>query len=317
MKRKLRFNHTKKISYCPYWGDGKKERGTMQKKTTIIGCGDIGLRVSSLYRKENQLVRGFVRSRESLDKCLHKQIEAYQFDMDFQSSKTLAVEKHDLYYFAPPPVSGDKDRRLQKFLEQLSTIPRKIVLISTTGVYGDCAAEWIDETQQAKPKADRAKRRFHAEQSLQVWSSDNKVAWVILRVPGIYALDRLPLARIKKGTPMVRGEEAGWTNRIHADDLAMIAKAVMQDPNADGQIYNACDGNPSVMTHYFDQVADYANLPRPPKITMAEAEKQLSSGILSYLKESRKISNRKLLQELKITLKYPDLMSCLGTYSKK
>lgn len=287
----------------------------MQKKTTIVGCGDIGLRVAGLYKKENQLVSGLVRSQESLGKCLQRHIEGYQFDIDAESSQSLPIQNHDLYYFVPPAKQGQKDTRIQNFLEQLDEIPRKIVLISTTGVYGDCAAEWIDELQPPQPKVGRAKRRLHAEQSLQAWCVQHSVPWVILRVPGIYALDRLPLARIKKGTPMVREEEAGWTNRIHADDLAMIAKKVMEKPEADGEIYNACDGNPSVMTHYFDQVADYANLPRPPKITLAEAEEQLGPGILSYLKESRKISNQKLLQELEITLKYPDLMSCLGMNS--
>lgn len=289
----------------------------MHVKTTILGCGDIGLRVAELYKQENQKVSGLVRSKESIIKCSDKHVKAQLFDLDAESSQSLCLEQHDLYYFVPPPSQGYMDTRLHNFLKQLSAIPRKIVLISTTGVYGDCAAEWIDETQQPQPKVERAKRRLYAEQTLQTWCDEKKLPLTILRVPGIYALDRLPLARIQKGTAMVREEEAGWTNRIHADDLAMIAKTVMQTSKADGKIYNACDGNPSIMTHYFDQVADYANLPRPPKITMAEAEEQLSPGMLSYLKESRKISNQKLLRELNITLKYPNLASCLGENSKK
>lgn len=289
----------------------------MQATTTIIGCGDIGLRLAQLYKQENATVQAVVRSEDSLLKCLQAQLECHQFDLDTESSQSLDIAKHDLYYFAPPPKNGAIDSRLARFLEQLSALPRKIVLISTTGVYGDCAAEWIDESTEPKPKAERAKRRLHAEQVLQTWAEKNAVPWVILRVPGIYAIDRLPLARIAKGIPMVRAQEAGWTNRIHADDLAMIAKTVMKRAKADGQIYNTNDGNPSIMTHYFDQVADYANLPRPPKITMAEAEGQLSAGMLSYLKESRKISNKKLLSELHISLQYPNLQSCLQKNTKK
>lgn len=287
------------------------------RNTLIMGCGDIGQRVAALYSQEKQQITGVVKTSTSAEKCRKKGINVQQLDMDKQSSTSLHIENQDLYYFVPPPSQGEKDERLRRFLEPLSVRPRKIVLISTTGVYGDCAAEWIDETQVPEPKADRAKRRYHAEKILQAWCTSNRVPWVILRVPGIYALDRLPLARIAKGTPMVREEDAGWTNRIHADDLAMIAKTAMQSPRADGQIYNACDGNPSIMTHYFDQVADYANLPRPPKITLAEAESQLSAGMLSYLKESRKISSKKVLSELNITLKYPNLLSCLGTDNQR
>jgi len=130
---------------------------------------------------------------------------------------------------------------------------------------------------------------------------------MILRVPGIYAQDRLPLARLQKGLPIVRKAEAGWTNRIHADDLASACKAAMES-TCSAEIINICDGNPSTMTDYFNQIADYANLPRPPQITMAEAEKTLSKGMVSYLKESRRIKNDKMLKLL-TSPQYPDLES--------
>lgn len=284
----------------------------MENKITIIGCGDIGVRLAAKYGKENQHINGVVKSQASLHKCHENQIDGQIFDLDKQSSEALELEGHDLYYFAPPPKHGQQDSRLLSFLERLHTKPRKILLISTTGVYGDCEAEWIDETHTPSPNTDRAKRRLNAEQTLKAWCERHQVSWVILRVPGIYALDRLPLQRIKKGIPMVRAIEAGWTNRIHADDLANVAKKAMENSSANGQIYNACDGKPSVMTDYFDRVADYAKLPRPPKITLSEAEDLLSPGILSYLKESRKISNEKMLRELHITLEYPNLEFCLA-----
>ena len=135
---------------------------------------------------------------------------------------------------------------------------------------------------------------------------------MILRVPGIYAQDRLPLSRLEKGLAVVNAKEAGWTNRIHADDLAQACKLAM-DCKQKNQIINITDGNPSSMTDYFNQVADYAKLPRPPQISMSEAEETLSEGMVSYLKESRRIKNDKMLSILKITLKYPTLESTLST----
>ncbi len=133
---------------------------------------------------------------------------------------------------------------------------------------------------------------------------------MILRVPGIYAIERLPLERLKKSLPVINAEEAGYTNRIHADDLAQACKAAMECESAN-QIINVTDGNPSTMTDYFNQVADFADLPRPPQISLAEAEKTLSAGMLSYMKESRRIKNDKMLKSLNFKLRYPDLKTSL------
>jgi len=76
-------------------------------------------------------------------------------------------------------------------------------------------------------------------------------------------------------------------------------------------IINVTDGNPSTMTDYFNHVADYAKLPRPPQISLKEAEKSLSEGMVSYLKESRRIKNDKMLECLEFQLDYPNLSSSL------
>ena len=243
------------------------------KKIWIIGCGDIGRRVAKLYTEAgdyNHALFGIVQSDKSIQACQNNGIEAVRLDLDSPDSsiiqKRLAGQfsQVDCFYFAPPPALGETDTRLQNFLSCLDkdNLPRRIVLISTTGVYGDSEGAWIDETALLKPKADRAKRRLSAENALQEWSAKYKRDFIILRVPGIYATDRLPLERLKKGLPVVNESEAGWTNRIHADDLAEACKAAMSCQDTD-QIINVTDGNPSTMTSYFNQVADFANLPRP------------------------------------------------------
>jgi nucleoside-diphosphate-sugar epimerase len=286
-------------------------------KIWVVGCGDIGCRVARLYKKSSAdgmvSISGIIRSRASKQRCETLGIKTFQCDLT--AGTRFPVEQFtraDVYYFVPPPSAGSEDTTLQYFLSKLNDyLPRRIVLISTTGVYGDSRGDWLDESSPVNPVADRAKRRYSAEQILKSWAHKNKVEHIILRVPGIYAQDRLPLARLQKGLPVVQEAEAGFTNRIHADDLAQVAKSAMQTP-LKNRIYNVTDGNPSTMTDYFNQVADFAGLPRPPQISMHEAEQTLSEGMVSYLKESRRIKNDKMINELEIVLHYPSLHSAFA-----
>ena len=279
----------------------------------IIGCGDIGRRVASLYQDDKTIIQGIVQSEESLKACEKLNIKAQRLNFDNALPLDLdAFIDANIFYFMPPPSEGTEDTRLHKFLTKVKHLPQRIILISTTGVYGDSKGAWIDESTPINPIAERALRRASAEKTLSNWAAQFDKAYIILRVPGIYAQDRLPLARLKKGLPVVKESEAGFTNRIHADDLALACKAAMAS-TISAEIINITDGKPSTMTDYFNQVADYANLPRPPQISMQEAEKTLSAGMISYLKESRRIRNDKMLKLLKIKLKYPDLSSTFKT----
>ncbi len=279
----------------------------------IAGCGDIGRRVARLYAADNVPVRGFVRSADSRRINREAGIEASISDFsagpDFDPR---LLRNAKVYYFAPPPSRGVEDTVLASFLGHVRDFPARILLISTTGVYGDCQGRWIDETEPLKPAADRAFRRLDAERRLAAWARQWGRSHTILRVPGIYAPpERLPLARIRSGAPVLRASEAPYTNRIHADDLAMVCRAAMARAD-DGEIFNACDGHPSTMTEYFDRVADYAGLPRPPRITLEQARRTLSRGMLSYLAESRRIRNTRLLARLGVSLRYPTLASALN-----
>jgi len=287
----------------------------MKNNLWIIGCGDIGRRVVRLYNarigKQAKSLSALVKSEVSKQRCDQLGINTFAIDLDNKEQiQSLniddAIKGSKLFYFSPPPANGIEDTRLAQFLSSLSTQPKRIVLISTTGVYGDSKGEWIDESYPINPQAERAQRRYFAEQTLQHWAQQYQVEYSILRVPGIYAKDRLPLARLKKGLPVVNQHEAGWTNRIHADDLATVCQYAMES-SISGEIYNVTDGHPSTMTDYFNQVADYANLPRPPQISMQQAEATLSVGMVSYLKESRRISNQKMLDHFDLTLDYPSL----------
>lgn len=277
----------------------------------IMGCGDIGRRIARLYQSQGVQATGWVRGQSSLVLGEQQGIDMRLGDLDqgcfFPRN---AFEGAAIFWLMSPPNQGLMDSRLRRFLLAVQKAPKRIVLISTTGVYGDCEGRWIDESEPLKPKVDRAKRRLDAELALQAWGEAYHGDWVILRVPGIYSAERLPLERLQRAEPVLLESEAPWTNRIHADDLARICVQAMHVA-PQHSIYNACDGHPSTMTDYFNQIADFAQLARPPQVSLAEASRVVSTGMLTYLQESRRIRNDKLLQELKLQLLYPSLLEGL------
>jgi len=113
------------------------------------------------------------------------------------------------------------------------------------------------------------------------------------------------------GVVLIRPEEAPWTNRIHVDDLVRVCVAAMKK-GRDGEVYNVSDGSPGTMTDYFNRIADMADLPRPPLISMGEGDQKLSPGMMSYMRESRRLDNRKMLKELDLELRYPNLKDGLA-----
>lgn len=280
---------------------------------TIVGCGDIGTRVALAYAAEGEHVSGIVRSRQSVGRLLDAGIDGIQVDPDQPAVSAHKLASRQLFYFAPPPSRGVADSRVGRFIELLreGALPQRVVYLSTTGVYGDCQGAWVDESRPPAPVADRAKRRLDAERRWLAWGERTGCPVVILRVAGIYGPGKLPLERLRGGQPMVAEADAPITNHIHSLDLVKIARIAMQR-GVPGEVYNVCDGIPEPMTRYFYRVADFFGLPRPPVISLQEAQQRLSPGMLSYLKESRRLSNRKLLEELGVELDYPDLQKGLA-----
>src|SRR5699024_5972446 len=129
----------------------------------------------------------------------------------------------------------------------------------------------------------RAVRRLDAEQQLRSWCPHV----VILRAPGIYGPGRLPVARVRDATPILADADSGWTNRIHIDDLAAITWQAGQRrwPHT---VYNACDGQPTRMSTYYDALARLLDLPPPPRVDWSTARQQFSAMRLSFLRESRR-----------------------------
>lgn len=289
------------------------------KNIFIAGCGYIGRRVAKLEQAEESRVVAMVRSDSSAKALRQEGIDVVMGDLDDPALiKELSLVGSIVYYFVPPPPEGLIDSRMDRFLSclNLSSLPERVVLISTTGVYGNCKGEWVREDRLPAPEADRAKRRLSAETILSEWGKANSIPVIILRVPGIYGPGKLPEKRLRKGLPVLSEEDAPFSNRVHADDLARACLAAARK-GKDGGIYNISDGHPTTMTDYFYKVADHLGILRPPAISLDEARRELSEGMLSYLAESKRLDNRKMLEELGVELAYPDLERGLSSCSQE
>jgi nucleoside-diphosphate-sugar epimerase len=280
----------------------------------IIGCGDIARRALPWLVKHYRVyaaVRSDARHREL--RALG--VTPLRADLDKpRSLRRLAGIGNLILHFAPPQETGVVDRRTQMLLAALSTgkiLPRRLVYISTSGVYGDCGGAWVSEARPVHPQTGRARRRVDAEMRLRRFGRKRRVAVSILRAPGIYAGDRLPLARLERGLPLLQESDDIYTNHIHAGDLAVIAQMALSRGRA-GRIYNASDDSALKMGEYFDLIADRFGLPRAPRLPRAEVERRLSPAMLSFMGESRRLSNRRIKRELGVKLKYPEVASALA-----
>lgn len=229
-------------------------------------------------------------------------------DLDRPSSlRLLAGLPDDVLHSAPPPGAGSADTRTRHLIAALAcaeNLPQRLVYLSTTGVYGDCRGELVPETRPILPSNGRAVRRADAESRLRDWGRRSRVNVSVLRVPGIYAADRLPLARLRRGTPAICAEQDSYSNHIHADDLAnIVVRALVAGRPC--RTYNTGDDSAMRMGDYFDLVADQFGLPRPRRIDRRQAEVDLPPALLSFMRESRQLTNARLKRELRIRLRYP------------
>lgn len=279
------------------------------QKILIVGSGDVARRILSRLAQRYR-VYALLRDASRAAEWRAAGAKPILADLDDRASLQRLSGLADLVlHLAPPPAEGRKDTRTRNLLAALGkgkSLPRRLVYVSTTGVYGDCAGAQIDETRRLHPESARAGRRLEAEQRLRQWGRRSGVRVAILRAPGIYAADRLPIERLRKGLPALAEADDVFTNHIHADDLAVACLAALHHAGAN-RAYNVVDDSDLRMADYFDRVADAFDLPRPPRMTRQEAEKTLSPMQMSFMRESRRIGNRRLKNELKLRLAYPTI----------
>lgn len=281
----------------------------MNEETWIVGCGDVGLRVARRLADEGGQPNGAVRSGQSAARLAAHGISAHAVDLDLAAPPARGA----VYWLAPPPGHGLVDTRLRRWLASARDV-RRVVYVSTSAVYGDCGGAWIDETQPLAPATARGHRRADAEQALAEWAAAGGGDYVVARVPGIYGPGRLPERRLRAATPLPLIDEAPWTNRIHADDLAGALIQAMRF-GAPARAYHLADGQPTTMTDYFLRCAALLGLPPPPLLPLAEALAVMPPALASFMTENKRLRIERMREDLHVSLRYPDLSrglpSCL------
>jgi nucleoside-diphosphate-sugar epimerase len=241
---------------------------------------------------------------------------------DAASLKRLGGIAHRVIHLAPPPTdrqgASDRDPRSLALVRalRLRMAPQALVYGSTTGVYGDCGGQRVDETRAVNPHTPRAQRRVDAE-NLMRFLGRSGVRVSILRIPGIYAPDReggTPRERLLRGTPVLVAKEDVYTNHIHANDLARACAAALWRGKPQ-RVVNVTDDTDLKMGDYFDLAASLFGLPKPPRISRGDANTALPLMLLSFMSESRRIDNTRMKRELNIQLHYPHVRDGLSPQS--
>ena len=276
----------------------------------IVGCGDVGMRLLPLLAAK---YRVFALTSQPQRCAELRALGAVPVVADLDRPSTLRRLRQLapwVLHLAPPQPDGEHDRRTRHLVAALGPTAR-MVYVSTSGVYGDCGGALVAEHRPVAPRNARARRRVDAERVLRAWALANGTALAILRVPGIYADDRLPLRRLEQGTPALRVEDDVYTSHVHADDLAYIVLAALQRGRP-GRVVHAVDATRMKMADYFDAVADAFGLPRPPRLARAELATAVSPMLLSFMSESRRLDGTRLRHELRVRLRHPDVASTLA-----
>lgn len=282
--------------------------------TLIVGAGYTGRRVAAHLARSGEAVVCLTGSAASAAELAQAGLPAAAVDLDADPALPELPEIANIadlagrplrVLYLVPPADGEDDPRLVRFLALLPRRPERFVLASTSGVYGDCGGELVDEQRPPAPGTERARRRVAAETTLRRWADEQAVSWAILRIAGIYGPGRLPLEAIRSGQPVIREADASPGNRIHVDDLARVCLAAL-DPGAPDGIYNVADGSSESSGTFFGRIARAAGLPEPPAISREEARRQMSPMRYSFLAESRRLDTRRLREALGVELAYDD-----------
>lgn len=285
-----------------------------KERVLIIGCGDVGQRAAKQLVGRTRVV-AFTSSPEKASGLRAQGITPILGNLDNPSSlQRLSGWATRVLHLAPPPSDRvgewSTDSRTLNLVRALKkrSLPRALVYGSTSGVYGDCQGEWVSESRPVKPHTPRAVRRVDAENSVRFLGRTG-VRSSILRIPGIYAPNRpngTPRERLLKGTPVLLSADDVYTNHIHSDDLGRACVAALWRGKAQ-RVVHVSDDSQMKMGDYFDLAADIMGLKRPPRVPRSQAQETLPLMLLSFMSESRRLTNSRLKKELRVQLHYPTI----------
>ncbi|MHB0785771.1 SDR family oxidoreductase [Bradyrhizobium sp. 5.13L] len=225
-------------------------------------------------------------------------LEVHPFSGGRPSHETAQqVRDADVLLVSIPPGNAG-DPALAAFGDGLANGRRKVVYLSTIGVYGDHAGGWVDESTPPQATLERTRMRVAAEQA---WTDVTHGDAAILRLAGIYGPGRNALATLRAGSARRIVKPGQVFNRIHVDDIASAIMAALHCPH--GGTWNVCDDEPAPPQDVIAYAAKLMGVAPPPEEAFATAE--MSAMARSFYASSARISNAKVKRELGVSLAYP------------
>lgn len=225
-------------------------------------------------------------------------LEVHPFSNGRPSQETVQqVRDADVLLVSIPPGSAG-DPAIAAFGDVLQERRRKVVYLSTIGVYGDHGGAWVDESTPPQAVLDRTRMRVAAEQA---WTDAARGDAAVLRLAGIYGPGRNALVTLRAGTVRRIIKPGQVFNRIHVDDIASAIMAAIRYPN--GGTWNVCDDEPAPPQDVIAYAAKLMGVAPPPEEAFATAE--MSAMARSFYASSARVSNAKLKHELGVSLAYP------------
>lgn len=258
-------------------------------------------------------VSGTVRGEQ--EDSLAKNISVCSFDGSRPTTEISEAISHatHLLITIPPQPSGDVV--LENFAEEISRARQLqwIGYISSTGVYGDTQGEWVDESSPLLASTDRNRQRIEVESAWLKIGKDHGLPVMIFRCVGIYGPGRNLLVSVRQGRARRIDKPGLVFSRIHSEDLAQTLEASMKKPQF-GEIYNVSDDCPSPPVEAVEYACSLLGVEPPPLVPFEEAD--LSPTARGFYITNKRVSNKKIKQELGVTLRYPDYRSGLNELLK-
>ncbi len=294
-----------------------------RERVLIVGCGDVGVRAAGVLGGGQRLrLMALTSDPARAPELRARGITPLVGNLDQAHTLARLAGIATRVLHLAPPWSGNngppeqRDPRTWRLLRALAQRTAPVVLVygSTTGVYGDCQGRWVDETAAPNPITPRARRRVDAETAVHAFGRALGARTTVLRIPGIYANNRTggtPRERLLRGAPVLQASDDVHTNHIHADDLARACALALWRGKPQRQV-NVVDDTEFKMGDYMDWAAGLYGLPKPPRITRAQAVQTLPAMRLSFMSESRRLSNQRMKTELGLRLRYPTVVQGLG-----
>ncbi|HEU4734793.1 MAG TPA: NAD-dependent epimerase/dehydratase family protein [Kofleriaceae bacterium] len=270
----------------------------MTRTWWIVGCGYTGTELARTLVAARDLAGEVIATRRDAEAAralgAALGVRGERLELSAAAGPAMPAVPPGAIVVCTAPPGRDPAGEIRALLAAARDAAR-IVYVSSTGVYGPGHGAWVDETWPVAPFTGSGRARAAAEAAL----AGATVPWVALRAAGIYGPGRGLIDRIRAGTYRVIGDGTSHVGRIHVRDL--VQAIVRAGTSAVTGPVNAADDDPAPIGQVADAVAARLGLPPPPRVPAD----QVAAEVAGMLTANRRIANRRLREELGVTLRYP------------